>query len=67
MKSILFIIPSLKTGGTNSSLASLYNCLQEDYKIKVDLPDGIHDIYVTYVSGGGGNKAMVGAIALLSE
>ena len=35
MKSILFIIPSLKTGGTNSSLASLYNCLQEDYKIKV--------------------------------
>ncbi len=44
-----------------------HSTVWEDYKIKVDLPDGIHDIYVTYVSGGGGNKAMVGAIALLSE
>lgn len=35
MKRVLFIIPSLKTGGTNSSLDALYSYLKEDYSIEV--------------------------------
>lgn len=35
MKTLLFIIPSLKTGGTNASLDALYSYLKEDYNISV--------------------------------
>ena len=35
MKTLLFIIPSLKTGGTNASLDALYSHLKEDYNISV--------------------------------
>ena len=35
MKKLLFIIPSLATGGTNSSLDSLYSCMKNHYDISV--------------------------------
>lgn len=35
MKNILFVIPKLSTGGTNSSLDALYSILKERYKIVV--------------------------------
>lgn len=35
MKTVLFVIPSLKTGGTNSSLDALYVQLKESYSIHV--------------------------------
>lgn len=35
MKTLLFIIPSLKTGGTNSSLDAMFSQLNKDYNISV--------------------------------
>ncbi len=35
MHSILFVIPGLKTGGTNSSLSALYSQIKAEYKIVV--------------------------------
>ena len=35
MKKILFITPSKSIGGTNSSLSSLINSIQDKYDIKV--------------------------------
>lgn len=35
MNSVLFVIPGLKTGGTNSSLSSIYNCVRKQFDIKV--------------------------------
>lgn len=35
MKHILFVIPSLKTGGTNSSLVNFYNYLKDKYDVSV--------------------------------
>ena len=35
MKSVLFVIPGLKTGGTNTSLSSIYSCVRKQFDIKV--------------------------------
>lgn len=34
-KKILFVIPGLKTGGTNSSLSALYSQIKDNYEITV--------------------------------
>lgn len=35
MKRILFIIPSLNTGGTNSSLSNIYSCIKDKCKVSI--------------------------------